>query len=300
VVIPTRSTRREKSVAAKQRAALPVPKWGIKDWERIRFQDPYTAPPNPRWNNPQFRNDVQMRIISEVFEHHKNKVTKMWSVDLEHWRKHLDYFGEALEICEEFDLIKLMELNCDFDVQLIHQFFASVHFGSDEARHLSFMCHDEFFRVPWSAFCQALGYEDTGLEGQGGLRPHDRDHPMDKEKLAPLYIPGRGIVGKSKDLLPVYDIMHRVFRYVLLPKVGNQDDIYGYLVDLLVAMKTQRGKGMTFDVSKWMWEELYNCVYYRKVPIYAPFVMHFLNSVWAVRRPREPLSPLQRTSRRMR
>jgi hypothetical protein len=113
---------------------------------------------------------------------------------------------------------------------------------------------------------------------------------MDKIKLAPLYIPGRGIVGKSNDLLPVYDIMHRVFRYVLLPKVGNQDDIYGYLVDLLVAMKTKRGKGMTFDVSKWMWEELYNCVYYRKVPIYAPFVMKFLYSAWAVRRPGVPLS----------
>jgi hypothetical protein len=116
VVLPTKTTRREKSVAAKQRAALPVPKWKIKDWERIRFQDPYSAPANPRWNNPQFRNDFQMRIISEVFENHKNKVTKMWSVDLEHWRRNPDYFGEALEICEEFDLIKIMELNCDFDV----------------------------------------------------------------------------------------------------------------------------------------------------------------------------------------
>ena len=31
-------------------------------------------------------------------------------------------------------------------------------------------------------------------------------------------------------------------------------------------------------------------VWYRKVPIYAPFVMQFLNTVWAVRRPGEPLS----------
>ena len=31
-------------------------------------------------------------------------------------------------------------------------------------------------------------------------------------------------------------------------------------------------------------------VWYRKVPIYAPFVMQFLNSVWAVHRPREPLT----------
>ena len=151
------------------------------------------------------------------------------------------------------------------------------------------MCRDEFFHVLWRAFCNALGYEDTGVEGQGGIRPHDLAHPMDKVKLAPLYIPGHGIVGKSNDLLPVYDIMHRVFRCVLLPKVGNQDDIYGYLVDLLVAMKTKRGSGATFDVSKWLWEEMYNMVLYHKVPIYAPFVMQFLNTVWVVHRPGEPL-----------
>ena len=290
VVIPTKATRREKSAAAKQRVAVPMHKWKMPDWQKFRFQDPYTTTPNPRWNNPQFRNELQMRIVSEVFEHHKNKFTRMWSIDIDHWRNNLDYFGEALAICEEFDLIKLMTVNCDFDVQLVHQFYATVHFGSDVERHLSFMCLDEFFHVPWRAFCNALGYEDTGIEGQGGIRPHDRAHPMDKVKLAPLYIPGHGIVGKSNDLLPVYDIMHRVFRCVLLPKVGNQDDIYGYLVDLLVAMKTKRGSGATFDVSKWLWEEMYNMVLYRKVPIYAPFVMQFLNSVWAVRRPGEPLT----------
>jgi hypothetical protein len=84
--------------------------------------------------------------------------------------------------------------------------------------------------------------------------------------------------------------MHHVFRNVLLPKVGNQDEIYGYLVDLLVAMKTKVGFGATFDVSKWLWEEMYSMVINRKVPIYAPFIMCFLNSVWAVHRPGEPLS----------
>ena len=60
-----------------------------------------------------------MRTMSEIFERHKNKFTRMWSIDIDHWRNNLDYFGEALAICEEFDLIKLMTVNCDFDVQLI-------------------------------------------------------------------------------------------------------------------------------------------------------------------------------------
>ena len=197
-----------------------------------------------------------------MFEHHKNKFTRMWSIDIDHWRNNLGYFGEALDIYEEFDLIKLMTVNCDFDVQLIHQFYATVHFGNDDARHLSFMCRDEFFHVPWRAFCNALGYDDTGLAGNGKIHPHDRAHSMHKEKLAPLYIDGRGLIGESKDLEKVYDIMHRVFRNVLMPKVGNQDEIYGYLVDLLVAMKTQVVSGATFDVPKWLWEEMYNMVMY--------------------------------------
>ena len=118
VVIPTKATRREKSAAAKQRVAVPMHKWKMSDWQRFCLQDPYTAAPNPRWNNPRFRNELHMRIMSEIFEHHKNKFTQMWSIDIDHLRNNLDYFGEALEIYEEFDLIKLMSINCDFDVHL--------------------------------------------------------------------------------------------------------------------------------------------------------------------------------------
>ena len=54
--------------------------------------------------------------------------------------------------------------------------------------------------------------------------------------------------------------MHHVFHNVLLPKVGNQDEIHGYLVDLMVAVKTKLGSGETFDVSNWLWHEMYNMV----------------------------------------
>ena len=144
-----------------------------------------------------------MRIMHELYDHHKNKFAKQWTIDIEYWRNNMDYFGEALALCEEFDLIKLMTINCPFDVQLIRQFYATVHFGTDDARHLSFMCRDEFFHVPWRAFCNALGYDDTCLTGNGGIHPHDRATSMEKEELAPLYIPGRGILGGSKDLQQV-------------------------------------------------------------------------------------------------
>lgn len=71
--------------------------------------------------------------------------------------------------------------------------------------------------------------------------------------------------------------------------MGNQDEIHGYFVDLLVVMKEMTGTGATFDASKWLWEELYSTVHYKLVPKYAPFIMCFLNSMWAIRRPSEPL-----------
>ncbi|KAE8792077.1 dna replication licensing factor mcm4 [Hordeum vulgare] len=132
-----------------------------------------------------------------------------------------------------------MTIKCDFDIQLVHMFYATIHYGTDQARTLSFMCRGEFFSVPRRAFYNALGYDDTGLSGIGGIRPHGRTYAMEKEMLTPLYIQGRGIIGDSKDMPPLYDIMHRAFCNVLLPKVGNQDEIHGYLVDLLVAMHTE-------------------------------------------------------------
>lgn len=95
-------------------------------------------------------------------------------------------------------------------------------------------------------FYNALGYADTGPIRYGGICPYDRVVPVKKEELAPLYIPGCGKIDGSKDLIKVYDIMHHVFWNVLLPKVGNQNEIYGYLVDLMVAMRTKDGSGATF------------------------------------------------------
>ncbi|KAE8809895.1 hypothetical protein D1007_13489 [Hordeum vulgare] len=43
---------------------------------------------------------------------------------------------------------------------------------------------------------------------------------------------------------------------VLLPKVGNQDDIHGYIVDMLVAMQIEARSRATFDASNWLGEEM--------------------------------------------
>ena len=97
----------------------------------------------------------------------------MWSIDIDHWRNNLDYFGEALAICEEFDLIKLMTVNCDFDVQLIISSMLQSTSALMRSATSPLCAVMSSFMSRGELSCNALGYEDTGVEGQGGIRPHD-------------------------------------------------------------------------------------------------------------------------------
>ena len=115
-MIPTKPPRREKYAAAKQHVVMPLHKWKVREWDAFRKKNPYTVPIAPCWTSVHFRNEMQERIIHELFEHNKNRFTKQWTVDLDHWRNNMEYFGEALALCEVFDLVKLMTVNCDFDV----------------------------------------------------------------------------------------------------------------------------------------------------------------------------------------
>lgn len=119
--------------------------------------------------------------------------------------------------------MKLMQFQCDFDPSLVAQFLATVDFGIDDACALTWMTRDQLFKAPWKDFCSVLGYGEAGKEDAMGFRPHEKDQASDKIVLASLYICGRGVVGDSKHLQPLYDIMHRIYRSILIPKVGNQD-----------------------------------------------------------------------------
>ena len=75
VVIPTKPTRREKSAAVK-RVIMPLHRWKAKDWEAFRSKNQYEVAIAPRWTTVQFRNEMQVRIVHELFEHNKNRYAK--------------------------------------------------------------------------------------------------------------------------------------------------------------------------------------------------------------------------------
>ena len=82
---------------------------------------------------------------------------------------------------------------------LIAQFYATVHFGTDDVRTLKWMTKDKVMTSTWGRFAELLGYsfqpdpETTQCSMGGGCMTEPG--ASDPEVLAPLYIPGWGKPG---------------------------------------------------------------------------------------------------------
>ncbi|KAK1627959.1 hypothetical protein QYE76_002274 [Lolium multiflorum] len=109
---------------------------------------------------------------------------------------------------------------------------------------------------------------------------HNTPKPIEKALLADLYLEGEVVYGSQKFLRPVYDILLRIYREVLNPKVGCVDQIYGYLGNLLLLSHQHRDTGMQLDVMDFLWNEFWSCIMSRKSPVFAPYFMCFICSRW--------------------
>jgi hypothetical protein len=77
-----------------------------------------------------------------------------------------------------------------------------------------------------------LPYTDTSEdEDANGWRCHDSDFADHKDTMAPLYIRGRGVPGKTSNLAPVYHILLHIYREKISAKVGNFDEVHGFIVN---------------------------------------------------------------------
>ena len=88
------------------------------------------------------------------------------------------------------------------------------------------------------------------------------------------------MIGLQKNLLPIYDILHRIFRNTLAPRVGNFDQIHGTLIDIMVHTHRQCGFGLQLDIMDIVCNEMYNSVMKRRVPVFAPLVTRLISHFW--------------------
>ncbi|KAK1620499.1 hypothetical protein QYE76_026016 [Lolium multiflorum] len=173
-----------------------------------------------------------------------------------------------------------MELNKDYDIGLIQQFYATVHFDQDEARTFRWMTNETLLESNLAKFGNALGYPRFPGVNANGWRCHDSSFAQTKEVLEHLYIKGWGIPGKSADLLPTWDIMLRVYRETIGPKGGNLDELHLYEVDLMANSFAKKGTDERLDVMDYIYNEMWSCVMEKKLPSFAPYIMKLIEDTW--------------------
>jgi hypothetical protein len=248
----------------------------------VRGANPYLLPRNARQcPNAYFHHINQERIYTEVYGAKEFKCCPQYSISMDKLNSDLDYFGEALEICEEQGLIPIMTFSHDFSREVICQFYATVVFLEDEGgyRTLKWMTKEHVMEASWQDFARGIGYE-LPEDDSNTFRIHLQAKPMAKEKMADLYIRGRMLCGSTKGLLPVYDIMNRIYRSTINPKHTNHDEVHGFLVNLLVRTHELRGRGKQLDVMDYIWHEMRDCAFLRKLPQYAPYLMRLICIKW--------------------
>ena len=147
-----KTTRRQKSVAAKLKAAQSksLNLMSAKEFVKERRMNPYATPRLCNFTTPTFPNQFQEKIFYEVLPKHKTRVCTQFCINTEYMEKNAAYFGEAIEICKEFGIYDYIGLQQNFNDHLVTQFFATVHFFSDKPRWIKWMSKDQVLEATWS------------------------------------------------------------------------------------------------------------------------------------------------------
>jgi hypothetical protein len=170
-----------------------------------------------------------------------------------------------------------MGLQCNYNVPYIQQFYSTVAFLGDEDITFTWMTGNKHLTSSFLEFATILGYPFSGAEHPCGDLLHQLGVHPDKTKLTPLYADPRK-VGTAVGLLPLYDILLRIFRENIAPIGGNRDAIRSALVNLmhrayLCATCEDDTADFRFDVMDYIFNEMHDAMVSRRSPPYAPYIM---------------------------
>ena len=147
---------------------------------------------------------------------------------------------------------------------------------------MTWMTNGQHMTAKWKDFMALLQVPDEGLNTPVGVRPHANPESANKNKLMPYYV--EKILPSDKKawvLNSFLDIMHRIFRNTLFPRIGDKDKVHAYLVDMMLICEEARlAQTQPLDVSHIMWCELQFALFNRKVPIYGPYMFHLISRTW--------------------
>ena len=89
-------------------------------WEKRR-RNPYEADQDPTLVNRLFWNRFQFAIYFDVIKAKKNLYVDVRSIDTDAMEEGPEYFGEALQMCNQLNILRIMQFNKDFNADLVAQ-----------------------------------------------------------------------------------------------------------------------------------------------------------------------------------
>jgi len=125
-----------------------------------------------------------------------------------------------------------------------------------------------------------LGYPDAGESEPSGWRCFTVGRSSGKEVVEPITIEG-GSCGQTADLIPTFEILHRIYRETLAPRVGNWDQIHGYVFDLLKLSHEKQHTDEKMDVMDFIYNEMWTAMIDRRSPVYGPYIMMLICDRWS-------------------
>ena len=149
----------------------PIKKWPLTEYTRFRARYHFDKPRDPTAHE-YFHLSVHQMIYEQCYVGKKHPVAPMHTISISHMDEHAEYFAEAKAVCERLGIIDLMKLKHEFCEDVICQFLSTVHFGTDDARTLTWMTEGKLLTGTWAQFAECVGYPILDANAEGYFRVH--------------------------------------------------------------------------------------------------------------------------------
>jgi hypothetical protein len=246
---------------------------------RDRLIDPETQPEESQ--DPRFRTLTQLDWYNSMIMARDNPVVEMKWIDWTYMRKkNNEVFNQAMQVCHNKNLGDILALEYDWTEEVIAQFYATAFFGTTRkgTPYVKWMTAGVRHKISIAQFAEILGLEDEDLN-----RPNIHSEaplPMIKTKFMYTKDAPRTCMGTTHGLHPNYKVLYSIFRWSLLPKVGDATALPSKHAHLLSRMRYNQP---LFSVMKLIWYEIANTILEPKRGcIYAPFIMKMIETVTGV------------------
>ncbi|KAE8781319.1 hypothetical protein D1007_45444 [Hordeum vulgare] len=115
----------------------------LGEFQRHRRINPYNSNRDQFPRGGFFWNKDQFLIFADVLKTKKNLYVPVQLIDINHLKKYPTYFGDALSIVDQLQILELITFQQDFDYELVAHFFATNHFHTDDDRTMTRLTNGE-------------------------------------------------------------------------------------------------------------------------------------------------------------